>query len=240
MKAIILAAGSSSRLLPRTETLPKCLLELHTHRILDLQLDNLNACGISEVTIVVGHMGDKIRKAAGNRVEYAEFPNHSAFNNLYTLYSCRHLLEDDCIILFADVVTTPGALVKLAGMEDDFALFVDTTRVLDGTMRITTGENGILDLGSHIPSHQGDGNFVGIAKYSARGASLLKTEIATMVDEGGHEQNYYVQALPRLARRGERIAPVEIEAPWLEIDDEADFQAALNQDFYLRPQDQQN
>lgn len=233
MKAIILAAGVSSRLLPRTEVVPKCLLELHGKKLLDYQLASIGACGIDDVIIILGHMGDTIREAANGRAGFAEFPGFMETNNLYTLHHCRDLLDDDCLILFADVLLADGALRKLSESKEDFALLVDTTRVLPGTMRILTDDGGITDLGGHIPPEAGEGNFVGIAKFSARGAGALKHELEAMVDEGGHEQEYFVQALPRLAARGESIAPVEIGLAWLEIDDEADYLAALDRDFYV-------
>jgi len=113
--------------------------------------------------------------------------------------------DDDCVVLFADVLLADTAMQRLVDCPDDFALLVDTSRVLPGTMRILTGERGVMDLGGHIPPETGEGNFVGIAKFSARGAEFLRREIEAMVAEGGHDNEYFVQALPRLAARGERI-----------------------------------
>src|SRR5687768_7452561 len=61
MRAVILAAGLGSRMLPHTESRPKCLLKIGGHSILEYQLAALRQCGISDVVIVLGHQGDKIR-----------------------------------------------------------------------------------------------------------------------------------------------------------------------------------
>ena len=46
MKAILLSAGRGSRLLPLTESRPKCLLPVQGTTLLGYQLDTLEAAGI--------------------------------------------------------------------------------------------------------------------------------------------------------------------------------------------------
>lgn len=238
MKAIILAAGLASRLRPLTEALPKCLLPLNDSLVMNYQLDVLSSAGVDDVIVITGHMGDEIKKVIGDRVRYATYPDFAKTNNLYTLHACREHLDSACIILFSDVLLTGSAMQKLVASSDDFALLVDTSRVLAGTMRIVGDERCITDLGGHIQPVNGIGNFVGIAMFSDRGAKLLGSEMEQMVNEGGHEQDYYVQALPRLAAAGEQIKPIEIDSPWLEIDDADDYQAAKQATFYTSAAEQ--
>ncbi|MEX0694489.1 MAG: phosphocholine cytidylyltransferase family protein [Rhodospirillales bacterium] len=233
MKAIILAAGLSSRLHPLTLEIPKCLLPLHGKTVMEHQLGALASAGISDVTVIVGFLADVVRQSIGDRVDYARYERFRETNNLGTLHHCRKLLDDDCLVLFADVLLAADALSRLARHPADFALLVDRTRVLENTMRIQTESGGIVDLGGHIPAREGEGNFVGIAKYSKAGAVALADELEAMIAEGGHEDKYYVQALPRLVKKGAVIEPVDIHAPWLEIDTNAEYEAAIKADFYL-------
>ncbi len=62
MRAIIPVAGVGSRLRPHTYTLPKVLLNVAGKPILAHILDKIIAEGITEATIIVGHMSDKIRE----------------------------------------------------------------------------------------------------------------------------------------------------------------------------------
>jgi L-glutamine-phosphate cytidylyltransferase len=233
LKAIILAAGLSSRLHPRTLEVPKCMLPLHGKSVMEHQLTALECAGIKSTTVIVGFMAEVIRQSIGNRVSYATYDRFRETNNLGTLHHCRALLDDDCLVMFADVLLTPEALAKLANHRADFALLVDRTRVLENTMRIQTKQGGIVDLGGHIPASEGEGNFVGIAKYSKSGAKALADELDVMIREGGHENKYYVQALPRLVSRGAVIEPVDIDSPWLEIDTNGEYEAAIAADFYI-------
>jgi len=72
MRAIIPVAGVGSRLRPHTFTLPKVLLNVAGKPILAHILDKIVGEGITEATIVVGHMGDKIREYVTRT--YPRFP----------------------------------------------------------------------------------------------------------------------------------------------------------------------
>jgi choline kinase len=69
MKAILLAAGHGSRLLPLTLTSPKCLVPVGGRAILDHQLDACAAAGIAEAVIVGGY---RIEQVAGHLAARAE------------------------------------------------------------------------------------------------------------------------------------------------------------------------
>jgi NDP-sugar pyrophosphorylase family protein len=60
MKAIILAAGHGSRLLPLTLSTPKCLVQVGGRAILDSQLDAVAAAGFDGAVIVGGYRIDQI------------------------------------------------------------------------------------------------------------------------------------------------------------------------------------
>ena len=52
MKAIILAAGRSKRMLPLTKDIPKCLLPIGGKTLLKYQLELLRINGITDIIIV--------------------------------------------------------------------------------------------------------------------------------------------------------------------------------------------
>ncbi|MDX2419377.1 MAG: sugar phosphate nucleotidyltransferase, partial [Xanthomonadales bacterium] len=54
MKAIILSAGQGSRLLPLTESVPKCCLMLDGKPLLRHQVESLAANGLDEIVVVTG------------------------------------------------------------------------------------------------------------------------------------------------------------------------------------------
>ena len=234
MKAIILAAGTGSRLRPISDNKPKCLVEVRNKPILLHQLDMLNATGITEVEIITGYEGQQISSAVAGRATCYEYPAFAETNNLFTLNHCGNLLRGDTVVMFADVLLGAGALKKLLESNGNFNLLVDTSKCLTETMRIKLHDGFIIDIGGHINPENGDGNFVGIAMYRDKGCQLLRSELATMVSEGGFESSYYTQALPRLGKTGQKIIPVPTDdVPWIEIDTIQEFKQATVADFYL-------
>ena len=61
MKAVILAAGTASRLRPLTEHTPKCLLKVNGKTLLERTLDNFVANGITDFLIVTGYLKEMIQ-----------------------------------------------------------------------------------------------------------------------------------------------------------------------------------
>jgi choline kinase len=235
LNAIILAAGLGTRLAAHTRGRPKCLLPLHGRTILDWQLALLDRCGIERVTVVVGHQASEIERAAGGRASCAFYPHYARTNNLHTLQSCGHLLDGEVTILFADVLVAAGAFARCAAADADCALLVDLAQRRPDTMRVRLAEGRLSDIGAHVSVDDADGNFIGVAKFTARGAGALRGELDRMVEAGGFEQAYYTAALPRLAAAGVGIAAVATgEDPWCEIDSYDDYQRALEASFYVR------
>ncbi|MFH1850399.1 MAG: bifunctional sugar-1-phosphate nucleotidylyltransferase/acetyltransferase [archaeon] len=74
MKAVILAAGKSTRTHPLTATRPKALLPVLNKPILEHNLDNLQGLA-DEVVIVIGYLGNKIQESLrsyrGIKISYA-------------------------------------------------------------------------------------------------------------------------------------------------------------------------
>ena len=73
MNAIILAAGMGSRLGSVTEDIPKGMIKLFEKSLLEMQIDIIKQCGINDVTIVTGYLGEKITFPSINYVENKNF-----------------------------------------------------------------------------------------------------------------------------------------------------------------------
>lgn len=233
IKAIILAAGIGERLGPLTIDRPKCLLELRGKTIISRQLRLLEGHDVTDVTVVTGYLGETIRSALGERVKYKDFPGYAGTNNLLTLHHCQDLLEGQLVVLFSDVITEKQALGRCLASPHDFALLVDLEANRTDTMRVRLRDGLIVDIGGHIPAPEGDGNFIGIAKFSAKATTFLRAELRAMAEEGRFANAYYTQALPRIAALGQPVNPVPLDgARWFEIDTVADYEAACQESFY--------
>ncbi len=107
-KAIILAAGTGSRLGPFTEHTPKCLAPINGVPILINMLSHLCDAGVEETVIVVGYLKEKIYDKVGNsfngmKISYIESDRYATTNNIYSLWLAREHLAEDIVLLESDM-----------------------------------------------------------------------------------------------------------------------------------------
>jgi NDP-sugar pyrophosphorylase family protein len=60
MKAIVLAGGKGMRLAPYTSVLPKPLMPIGERAILEIVVEHLARCGLTDITLCVGHLAHLI------------------------------------------------------------------------------------------------------------------------------------------------------------------------------------
>ncbi|MCR5621507.1 MAG: NTP transferase domain-containing protein, partial [Treponema sp.] len=63
MKAIILAGGKGTRIRSVRDDVPKPMIEILGKPILQYQIENLKASGLTDITIGVGWLGDVIKNS---------------------------------------------------------------------------------------------------------------------------------------------------------------------------------
>jgi len=228
LKAIILAAGQSTRLYPLTLDKPKCLLTIGNNTIIEHQITWLRGCGIDDIIVVIGYLGQRIKEVLGNTIRYKYYKDFEKTNNLHTLYNVRDELKGDIVILFSDVLLSKDLLRRCIENKKDFSLIIDKQNITGKTMRVKIKDHSIYDIGSHIPVQEGDGNFIGIAGFSRKGAELLVEQMEKLVKNEFYRQSYYTTALTEIARMGHEINYIDVKnEPWMEIDYEEDYQKAL-------------
>jgi choline kinase len=226
MKAIILAAGKGTRLYPTTLNKPKGLLEIGNETILDRLVRQFHDSGINDILIVVGYQKEVIINHFGDSVRYAYYKDFSSTNNLHTLWSIRDELNEDVIISFADLVLENSILIDLIKFKSDFTMVIDTSKVLESTMRVSIADNLIKNITTTSIS-EANGNFIGIAKINKNGCKLLINQMSSMINGSFHD--YYTIAIDNLARAGTRVNYLDVKFfKWREIDTLDEYEEVKN------------
>jgi CTP:molybdopterin cytidylyltransferase MocA len=112
MEAVVIAAGEGRRLRPLTERWPKPILPIDGKPVIATVLRELEAAGVGPVTVVVGHLGDQIRRLlAGLDVRFAE-----QREPLGSADAVREAVDAGATAPFlvspADTVYSPGAVSR--------------------------------------------------------------------------------------------------------------------------------
>ena len=217
-----------------TSNHPKCMLKLNGKTIIEHQIDLLVNNGINNINIITGYKQDKIVNLLKDKCSYYFYPNFKETNNLYTINHHLDILDDECLILFSDVLISDKSMKTLLNDNNDFSLLVDISKCDESTMRIVLDENKIVDIGSHISPNDGSGNFIGIAKFSLNAASSIKKKIMSLCINNKNINDYYTKAISELAKEKTQINFVDIDGlPWVEIDTKEEYILAIKQDFYI-------
>ena len=253
-RAIIVAAGRGSRLGPKTEEIPKCMVSIAGRPILHHQLDALAAAGVRDVVVVRGYRGHLI--AGGpHALRFVENPEWERNNILASLIYAASEMDHGFFFSYSDIVFARDVVTRLAAAarsEDAAAALVVDRRWADAYVGRTlhpipeaelaavTGTGAaarVTAVGKQVvPAPEAAGEFIGLAWFSPAGARALRAVWDKARDEGGLEAPfgraralrvaYLSDALNALAADGHRLAPVFIDGEWREIDTGQDLAAA--------------
>jgi choline kinase len=233
VKAVILAAGSSTRLYPLTLEKPKCLLDVGGKTLLQHQLDALTECEVSEIVLVIGYLSDLILEAVEQitpsyivPISAIHNPHYADTNNLYSLWVAREkLIGKPFVCLHADVLFHPGILQKCLESPAEICLVVDR-QIREETMKVAISSGRITNVGKAIRPEDVSGTFLGIAKCSAEAGCAVLGEADALV-ELGQTNVYFTAAIERLIEKGYEVGfSLTDGLPWTEIDFLEDLERA--------------
>ena len=101
MKVVIMAGGMGTRIASIANDIPKPMIQIGGKPILEHQINNLKACGLTDIILVIGHLGDVIK-------DYFKDGRNFGVNISY-------FVEDHPL-------GTAGALFKMPELTEDFLL----------------------------------------------------------------------------------------------------------------------
>ncbi len=239
-RAIVLAAGRGSRLHALTGDAPKCLTEIGGEPLLERALHALGSQGITEAVIVIGYMGEMVRDRIGSRIagvdiRYVEAPDYATSNNIRSLWDARDYLDQDLVLLEADVAFDPAVVGALLAHSGSSAAVAPYDLALSGTVvrRDRNGRVTSFILGADQgPQFDTTDTFKTVNIYVLREQLLREHVVPRLcnVIYAGHVNEYYESILRDcVADRscGIDMAAVDVSSSrWAEIDDDHDLDAA--------------
>lgn len=105
MKGVLLSGGTGSRLRPITHTGPKQLVPVANKPVIEYAIEDLNAAGITEIAVVLGHKGrNEIQELLGDGSEYGVDITYIIQGNplgiAHAAGCARDFVEDDDFVLY--------------------------------------------------------------------------------------------------------------------------------------------
>ncbi len=242
MRAIIIAAGMGSRLEHYTDERPKCMVEIGGRSILSYQLEALRAHGVDDIHIVRGYLSDRLVVDGATYWENDDYRNN---NILFSLFKAEPAMEGPFVTTYSDIVYRPEVVEKLMASDADVALVVDR-RWMDAyegredhppeqaELTVVDGDR-VVEVGKHVsPDQDPLGEFIGLAKFSAKGGRMLRETFADVRSKLGDDEpfqaaklfrkSYMTDLLEEMIQRGMHVGYVAIDGDWREIDTVQDLE----------------
>lgn len=233
MKAVILAAGRGSRLIPLTNIIPKPLLKVKGLSLITNSIRTLYEVGVREIAVIVGFQADRILQETSNlnlpdlKLEHIFCKEWERGNGISLFYSKDFVGKDDFILLMSDHILDKEILEKLLEIEKkekDFVACIAHVKinpktqneylkqVIEESTKILKNEkNEVLRFGKKLK----DFNGIDI------GAFLCKPKVFDALEELRKEKKEVTvtDCMNRLIEKGNRIIGCNVTGHfWKDVD----------------------
>ena len=244
MKALILAAGTASRLRPLTNDTPKCLLRVGQRSLLQRSMDALIQNGIRQFVIVTGYLHEKIEQFVSQQyvdsiqVSFIHNDIFASTNNIYSLWLARPAVEGEYVLLLdSDLLYDPQIITRI--LDDDAPNILTLIRhpLGEEEMKVVTASSRnhakgevsdtILEISKTCNPGEAAGESLGIEKMSPAYIRSLYSELEKMMNQEHLENKFYELAFERLIPQGHTFSVLDVtEIFSCELDTVEDFENA--------------
>lgn len=229
MKIVILAGGKGKRLAPYTMVLPKPLMPVGGYPILEILIRQLKQCGLKDITLAVGHLGELIQTFFGDgkrlqvRIKYV-FENKP--------------------------LGTAGPLASIRGLDKTFLVMngdLLTTLNFSRLLKYHKKNRSIATIATHRESVKVD---YGVIKYNqekrlvdyiekptlpysvSMGVYVFEPEVLKYIKRGRRLD--FPDLVKILLKEKKKVLAYESEDLWLDIGRQKDYELAIEQFEKLR------
>lgn len=188
-RAVFLAAGFGSRMVPITFNTPKPLVRVNGVRIIDTLLDAVVEAEIPEIIIVRGYLGEQFDQLLYKypNIKFVENPIYNEANNISSAVCVEYLLQN-AYVLEADLWLKNKKLIRKYEYETNF-LGIPVERTEDWCL--VTNEKGIVieEKVGGLHCHQ----MVGISYWTEEDGNKLAHDIDGVYHSPGGKERYWDQ-----------------------------------------------
>ena len=187
-RAVFIAAGFGSRLVPITLNTPKPLVRVKGIRIIDTLLDAVSAAGIDEIIIVRGYLSEQFDqlKYKYPRIQFLENPLFNESNNISSMMCARYLLQN-AYVLESDLILKKQSLISKYQYSSNY-LGVPTERTDDWCFETRNGIITRVRVGGRNCHHM-----FGISYWNQSDGIKLSDHIKQVYEMPGGKERYWDQ-----------------------------------------------
>lgn len=196
-RAIFIAAGFGTRLVPVTLNTPKPLVRVNGKRIIDTLIDACLAAGIGEIYIVRGYLAEQFDQLLYKypMIRFLENPAYNEANNISSSMVARYLMQDSYVLEADLLVSNPAIIRKYNYRSNVLGIWKDRTD--DWCL---TEKDGCVDeekVGG-LNCYQ----MVGIYYFNSADGAKLSEHIKAAYEQPGGKERYW-ETVPNQLYKGQ-------------------------------------
>ncbi|WP_321312698.1 phosphocholine cytidylyltransferase family protein [Halarcobacter sp.] len=226
MKVLILAAGVGTRISRYLGDHPKSCVDVGGKPLIRRTMELFYRNNITDITIVVGYQEKYIHEALKG-FDYKTYKNpfYKVTNSIASMWFAKNdLLDDDLIILNADLFIEDSMLQDLINTDLSPVFLSDSTRIEDADYRFYWEGNKLIKFGKELKNEDTTGEYVGIAKIQKKDLKIMKAQLEYLVDKGEYNM-WWEDVFYSLVETGKNVYIKDIKgAFWAEVDFIEDYE----------------
>ncbi|MDX9786693.1 MAG: phosphocholine cytidylyltransferase family protein [Desulfobacterales bacterium] len=233
MKAIVLSAGQGKRLLPLTSELPKCLLPIGGKTLIEWQIDELNKCGITQITVVTGYRSEKVKAVLDRRYEPGQVKTlyneaYAKTDNLVSCWAAREEMTEDFLLLNGDTLFEKGVIAHLfASPPLPVTVVVSCKERYDADdMKVEMADGRLVKIGKDLAPENVHGESIGMILFRGQGPGLFRYALEKALDNPTALHQWYLSVIGEMAREMPVSTCLINGLKWCEIDYPSDLKQA--------------
>lgn len=187
-RAVFIAAGFGSRLVPITLNTPKPLVRVNGTRMIDTLLDAVVKAGIEEIYLVRGYLGEQFDQLLYKypNIKFIENPIYNEANNISSALIARELLQNAYVFEADLVLYNPDLITKYQYTSNYLGVPVEKTD--DWCFEVKNRVITKLCIGGTDCYHM-----FGISYWNEEDGKKLATDIKKVFELPGGKERYWDQ-----------------------------------------------
>ena len=199
-RAVILAAGFGSRMVPITLNTPKPLVRIHGKMIVETVLDAIVKAGIPEIVLVRGYLGEQfdVLKHKYPSIEFLYNPLFNEANNISSAWIAKDLFRNAYVCEADLLLKNPGLIRKYEYCSNYLGQYKDYTD--DWCFTVKRGIIRELQVGGTDCYHM-----YGISYWNREDGAKLSEDIDKVYKMPGGKEKYWDEVALRVCMKNYKV-----------------------------------